>query len=266
MAKILHRGNTNDEFMRGEGTFQIMQTIADLRSQLRVIEVAGRICYRSDKGITNLDQCAKFIRMLIKRGHESVIEHSSLTVIFSDVSRGFTHELVRQRLASFSQESTRYVDYDGGKMDLDKAELTFIYPPHQKLPKTSTLGAIENGLSITKQLQLFGPDEIEHVYQSLRKDGWPPEDARQFLPIGIASKIMVTANFRQWRHIMKMRTQKKAHWEIRYMMCDLLTTLKKLLPVIFEDFHYEYPEHRVSGDPNIPLTDKNGYAYYIQGE
>lgn len=247
MAKILHKGDTSDGLMRGEGKFEIIQGHSALQRQLLYIEVCGRICYRSERRKVDAESADKFVRMIMRRGHESVIEHSSLTVIFSNVSRGFSHECVRHRLCAFSHESTRYVDYAGGKLDLDAAELAFIAPPHKEL---SDIGWYRN----------FKPDDaditqsatmLETIYNNLRQSGWQPQDARQFLPIGIATKIAVTANFREWRHIFAMRTQKAAHWEIRYIMCDLLAKLKEIIPIIFEDFHF-------AGQ------DKDGYAYYIK--
>lgn len=246
MAKILHRGNTDDGFMRGEGEFSVLQTMSILYEQLRYIEEAGRICYRSDKGNTGVEQCDFFIRSLIKKDHESVIEHSCLTVIFSNVSRGFTHEMVRHRLAAFSQESTRYVDYDGGTMDLETAELSIVMPPHQDIEYSGDAAGLSSGHNLAYRQ--------EEEYKYLRRAGWPPQDARQFLPIGIAAKIAVTANFREWRHIFRMRTQLAAHWEIRYIMCDLLLWLKDVIPVIFEDFIFS------------ETPDKNGYMYTLPKE
>ena len=255
MAKILYRGHSDDGLMRGEGKSTMMQTKEELWRQLHIIEVAGRICYRSDrgKGVTS-ESAEKFIRMIMRRGHESVIEHSCLSVVVSNVSRGFTHEMVRHRLGSYSQESTRYVDYDGGKMDIEKAELTFIIPPHRQDIEIGygydALPEVYHGIAPEDMVSIY-----ESAYKKFRDKGWNPEDARQFLPIGIASKIAITANFREWRHIMSMRTQKAAHWEIRYIMYDLLTRLKEAVPVVFEDFT------KLDEDGNL-FRDENGYGYY----
>lgn len=250
MAKILHRGDCSDGFLRGEGKFEIYQSLSDLTQQLANIEHAGRTCYRSEiDGITPTT-AGQFIGMLIKRGHESVIEHSCLTVKFTNVSRGFTHEMVRHRLCAFSQESTRYVDYAHGKLDLEEAELKFVMPPHRT---DITMGYGYEALS--EVCHGISPYDIvciyESIYKKLRSEGWTPQDARQFLPIGICSSIVVTANFREWRHIMEMRTQRAAHWEIRYIMCDLLAELKKYIPIIFRDFY-------LSDKP-----DSNGYRYVM---
>lgn len=249
MAKVLHRGHSEDGLMRGEGEFEILQTPEDLQEQLINIEIAGRICYRSNRYSITPETADRFIHMIMKRGHESVIEHSCLTVIFSNVSRGFTHEMVRHRLVSYSQESTRYVDYAGGKLDLEEAELTFIMPPHQEFWYSDTQ---KHGLACPSDVRGV-INQVEETYKLLRASGWPPQDARQFLPIGIATKIAVTANLREWRHIFAMRTQEAAHWEIRYMMVDLLIRLKEIIPVIFDDF---YPGG----------SDRNGYGYYNQVE
>lgn len=258
MAKILHRGNTDDGLMRGEGKFEILQSSGDLWKQIVNIERTGRICYRSEKKEITRDSATRFTRMIMKRGHESVLEHSGLTVMFSGVSRGFTHEMVRHRIASYSQESTRYVDYAGGRLDLEQSELTIIVPPHWDLTEIVGLASVV--------------EVYEKTYKQFRSMGKVPQDARQFLPIGTAAKIAVSANFREWRHIMAMRTQKAAHWEIRYIMCDLLARLKEIIPVIFEDFYRpalfevagESGKRRMIGGQYV--VDKDGYAYYEQAK
>lgn len=233
--------------LRGEGKFEIFQSKANLMMQLESIEKAGRTCYRSETKSISSHTADAFIRMILKRGHESVIEHSLITVKFTNVSRGFTHEMVRHRICAFSQESTRFVDYAGGKLDLEEAELGFVMPPHRK----DFVQEVE-GISLNAACAVEG---YERVYKRLRSAGWAPQDARQFLPIGICSSIVVSTNYRQWRHMFAMRTQKAAHWEIRYMMCDLLSKLKTIIPVIFEDFT------NLDADGNL-LLDADGYMYY----
>lgn len=233
------------EIIKGKPKFQILTSRQELENQLTRIEKAGRTCYQSEKGKVDVNSAKKFAAMIIKRGHESVIEHSSLTVKFLNCSRGFTHEITRHRLASFSQESTRYVDYAkrGEEVDLDKFQLHCIAPPHKNEKEKVEL---ENGEKLSLE-DMFA--NIEKYYRGLRKAGWLPEDARQILPIGIKSEIVVTANFREWRHIMDMRTSQFAHWEIRMTMVSLLKELKKLLPGIFDDF-------QKAG------VDRNGIEYY----
>ena len=186
--------------------------------------------------------------MLLRGGHESVIEHTLLTVKFISSSRGFTHEQVRHRIASFSQESTRYVDYAkrGGEVDLDRFEIQFVMPPRKDEFQEILL---EDGRVFTPTRMA---EEYEMYYRGLRKAGWAPEDARQFLPIGIKSEIVVSANFREWRHIFAMRTAKRAHWEIRGVMGKLLKEMRNIVPVIFDDFIEEG-------------VDKKGIPYFTQG-
>jgi thymidylate synthase (FAD) len=214
------------------GSFIILTPEEELKSQFLRIEKAGRTCYRSEGKKITQESAGKFTRMLIKREHFSVIEHSLMTVLFTDISRGFTHEMVRHRLCSFSQESTRYVDYAKGELnpDLEKFQLKCIVPPHKD--ENEEVYVEERGpLSLVDMLE-----EIESFYRALRKAGWIPEDARQVLPNAINADIVVSANFREWRHIFKMRTQKAAHWEIRQVTGDLLEKVKQIIPVIFEDF------------------------------
>jgi len=214
------------------GSFIILTPEEELKSQFLRIEEAGRTCYRSEGKEITQDSAGKFIKMLIKNGHLSVIEHSLMTVRFADVSRGFTHEMVRHRLCSFSQESTRYVDYAKGELspDLEKFQLKFIVPPHKDEYEevyVENLGP----RSLVDMLEM-----IESFYRALRKAGWIPEDARQVLPNAINADIVVSANFREWRHIFEMRTQRAAHWEIRQITGNLLEKVKQIIPVIFEDF------------------------------
>jgi len=184
---------------------------------------------------------------MLVSGHHSVIEHSCITIRFENCSRGFTHEMVRHRLCAFSQESTRYVDYakKGGDLDLNQFQIRFITPPHRN---ENELVELEDGRKITAKQMV---EEIEMFYRALRMDGWAPQDARQFLPIGLRAEIIVTTNFREWRHILSMRATKPAHWEIRKVMGDLLVDLQEKTPVVFDDF-YEAGK------------DANGLRYFKQ--
>lgn len=203
---------------------------------LENIESAGRTCYKSEEKITP-DSNEKFVKMLKDAGHHAMLEHSSLTVKFFDTSRGFTHELVRHRLCAFGQESTRYVD---------ESKFQFVMPPcsdgYQEMITLNIPIYDPNyeGDEDTFKVSFSITDWIElnkQVYIQLKnKKGWKKQDARQFLPIGITNDIVLTANFREWMHIFKMRTSSKAHWEIRCIMLALLETLQKIIPIIFDDF------------------------------
>jgi len=213
------------EILQDSGSFEIL-AITDLVN----IERAGRTCYQSAVGLPTEKSAEKFTEMIISRGHESVLEHSTMTVAFDGCSRGFTHELVRHRLASFSQESTRYVDYTRpDEIDLDRFELKVVCPPHKDPDEKLFVG--EEGEYSFRDIA----NCIEGFYRGLRKAGWEPEDARQILPIGTRSRIVVTANFREWRHIFKLRTAPEAHWEIRSVMTKLMHEARGKVPVVFDE-------------------------------
>ena len=208
---------------------------------IELIEVAGRTCYKSESKITE-SSARKFVSSILSMGHESVIEHSAMTVKFI-VDRGVTHELVRHRLCAFSQESTRYCNYKGG--------VTFVIPPWTTLEEGewnqvgNAILPIRNGLTITEAAFMYTkPDQqnflslllkCEKAYQSLLVNGWPPQQARSVLPNSLKTEIVVTANFREWRHIFKLRTSKAAHHQMREIMIPLLAECKRMIPVIFDD-------------------------------
>lgn len=191
-----------------EQSFEIIDKL-DGDAILKKLEMCGRVCYKSEARIT--DNSAKaFVRNIINRGHESVLEHVSFTVRFI-TDRGETHELVRHRLASFSQESTRYCDYAGN--------MTFIKPV---------------GLNDTLDW-LTAMEFAESTYQEMRNRNISPQLARSVLPNSLKTEIIVTANLREWRHILKLRTAQGAHPQIRALMCDLLHFLQQAIPVVFDD-------------------------------
>ena len=213
------------EILKNQGSHKILAIMVGLnQTPLELIETAGRTAYQSRDKITE-GSALKFTEMIRNRGHESVFEHSSMTVEFNNVSRGFTHELVRHRLASFTQESTRYVD---------ESDFRVVIPP----TKDGDVKIVELELPNQQKIELSFNDWVnlnEQMYRGLRKADWVPEDARQILPIGIKSQIVVTANFREWRHIFKLRASSRAHWEIRRVMTNLLEDVKGKVPIIFDD-------------------------------
>ena len=181
---------------------------------LEVIEECGRTCYKSEDKITN-ESAAKFVNSLLKSGHESVIEHVNASVKFI-TNRGVTHELVRHRLCAFSQESTRYVKYDG--------DMEFIKPvwweTSDEAPKFEWERAMKNA---------------EEAYLNLLRQGWRPEQAREVLPNSLKTEIVVSANMREWRHIFKLRTSKAAHPQIRELMKSCLKGFQAVIPILFDD-------------------------------
>lgn len=179
----------------------------------RVVERAGRTCYRSE-GKAGPDTAPAFCRMLIARGHESVLEHASATFrIVCD--RGVSHELVRHRIASFSQESTRYCDY--AKTD----GLEFIEPPGMKGGARDTW--------------ILAVEAAEHSYLELRRRGVPPGIARSVLPNALRTEIVITANLREWRTIISQRCSSRAHPQMRDVMCLVRASLLQIAPAVFED-------------------------------
>ena len=183
---------------------------------LKKIEKCGRVCYKSEGKIGD-GTAEKFVGNIIKRGHESVLEHVSFSVRFV-TDRANTHELVRHRLASFSQESQRYVAYDG--------DMEFI---RQVDMNTVSEAAWRDCMEVS-----------EAAYKALRKTmKLSPQLARSVLPNGTKTEIIVTANLREWRHILKLRTSKAAHPQMRALMIPLLNKLKKLIPIVFDDIEVE---------------------------
>lgn len=202
-------------------TFEIIDDF-DPIDMMKKIERIGRVCYKSEDKITQ-DSSEDFIKGIIKRGHESVIEHEKITVrIICD--RGISHEIVRHRIASYSQESTRYCNYH---KDNFGNELTFIKPAFWD----------ENSeeFNIWKQQM----QEAENKYIELIKLGAKPEQARSILPNSLKTDIVMTMNLREWRHFFKLRTSKKAHPQMREISVPLLNRFKQLLPCIFNDITSE---------------------------
>jgi thymidylate synthase (FAD) len=204
---------------------------------LKNIERAGRTCYKSEESITDIS-APKFIKMLIDKGHESVLEHEKVTVLFV-CDRGVSHEIVRHRIASFSQESTRYCNYSKDKF---KSEITFIQPLWisdeqiefvRKLNERNFTQVEE----ITKEWY-YSMLQSEQAYNSLIRLGWQPQQARSVLPNSLKTEIVVTANLREWRTIFKQRTSPAAHPQMRELMCPLLDHFKVLIPVVFADINY----------------------------
>ena len=209
---------------------------------LKSIERAGRTCYKSENLITD-ESAEKFIEMLISRGHESVLEHEKLSILFV-CDRGVSHELVRHRIASFSQESTRYCNYSKDKFD---NQLTFIIPGWLPLGENSFSSNAEiekfliegtMGNAILLNPWVYAMMYAEKTYNRMIAEGWQPQEARSILPNSLKTEIVVTANIREWRTIFKQRTSKAAHPQMRELMCPLLDELKTIIPVIFNDLNY----------------------------
>lgn len=189
-------------------------------AELQHIEKIGRVCYKSEEKITEDGESAKkFVKMIIDRGHEAMIEHSSLSVKFI-VDRGVSHELVRHRIASFAQESTRYCNYSKDKFG---KEITVIEP------------CFFSPLSDSYTFWRHAMETAEAYYFNLLDSGATPQEARSVLPNSTKTEITITANYREWRNFFKLRTSGAAHPQMREVTIPLLAELKKKLPIIFDD-------------------------------
>ena len=215
--------------------YQILSKV-DGAEMLRSIERTGRTCYKSEDQITD-ESAEKFIGMLVSRGHESVLEHEKLSILFV-CDRGVSHELIRHRIASFSQESTRYCNYSKDKFD---GQLTFIIPEWSDLEaKEWDIAALANSVKDASPIfvWMWAMRNSECIYRRLIRQGWQPQQARSVLPNSLKTEIVVTANLREWRTIFKQRTAPAAHPQMRELMCPLLDELKTLVPVVFNDITY----------------------------
>lgn len=200
-----------------EPSFEFLDHI-DGEAILKSIEKIGRTCYKSENKITDTSS-SSFIARIIKSGHESVIEHEKVTVkIICD--RGVSHEIVRHRIASYSQESTRYCNYNDSKFG---SELTLIKPFYWKEDSDKYAIWIE-----TMKM-------IEEAYDKLVVTGAKPEEARCILPNSLKTEIVVTMNLREWRHFFRLRTAPAAHPQMREISIPLLNAMREKIPVIFDD-------------------------------
>jgi len=179
-----------------------------------VIEQAGRTCYQSTSR-TGQDSKRNFIRRIIENGHHSVLEHASATFRITGVSRSFTHQLVRHRLCAFSQRSQRYVN---------EKNFTFVEPESIR-EKTEAHELFEWFIA-----------EAKDTYCKLQELGIKNEDARFVLPNAVQSEIVISANFRELRHIFYVRCNRHAQWEIRNVALQMLRIMKKEAPSVFQDF------------------------------
>ena len=201
-------------------SFTWLGNAPDGDQMLANIAAAGRVCYQSE---SKRDDAA-FVRKRIKQGHESVLEHEKISVrIICD--RGVSHELVRHRIASYSQESTRYCNYSKGKFG---SELTFIRPYWDD----RSISAEMIRLRACWQEACLN---AEWSYKKMIDAGCTPEAARAVLPNCLKTEIVMTANLREWRHFFKLRCAPAAHPDMRIIANMLLTAFKDVVPVVFDD-------------------------------
>lgn len=201
-------------------------------SELKHIEKIGRVCYKSEDKISEDGESAKkFVSMLIKNGHTALIEHSLLSVKFI-VDRGVSHELVRHRIASFAQESTRYCNYSKDKFG---GECNFI-DLRSGIELDKKCGKMTVGeIGLLMREWILAMEDAEKHYMNMLELGASPQIARSVLPNSTKTEITMTANYREWREFFKLRVPATAHPQMREVTIHLLAELKERLPVIFDD-------------------------------
>ena len=217
--------------------FEILTPISEGGiEELKRIEKIGRVCYKSEGKITEDGESAKkFVKMLITRGHEAMIEHSSLSVKFV-VDRGVSHELVRHRIASFAQESTRYVNYSlekfGNEINVIDIRDGINLDNKMKNMDSDTISAIMGEWCLAME-------DAEKHYMKMIELGATPQIARSVLPNSTKTEITISANYREWRNFFKLRVPNTAHPQMREVTIPLLKELKRRLPIIFDDIEEE---------------------------
>ena len=227
---------------------------------LKAIELAARTCYQSEgkieyeyadeydlpdqyggrNKIGEYIKTAKSARTLIPKlmnlNHEAMLEFGGMITVKFIVDRGVTHELVRHRMCSFAQESTRYCNY--GKDE----HITFIIPSwlqdkckEREISRYEWRKSFDNEHDDWEQAMLMGEEGYNHM---IKVNNWTPQQARSVLPNSLKSEINISANIREWRHIFKLRTTKAAHPQMREVMCPLLDEFKNKIPILFDDINY----------------------------
>lgn len=221
--------------------YEIWTDISDGGIQeLKHLEKVARTCYKSEDRITEDGESAKkMIGMLIISGHEAMLEHGGMTVKFI-VDRGVSHEIVRHRLFSFAQESTRYCNYSKDKFG---NEIVVIAPPFVSDDLINEINTHGNWINLSKHnvdedLWYQAMDYLETLYMDLLDEGRSPQEARAVLPNSLKTELVVTGNWREWRHFFKLRCDKAAHPQIREVACPLLNEMKEKIPVLFDDILY----------------------------
>ena len=193
---------------------------------IKKIEKIGRVCYKSESNISD-GSAERFISNILKRGHESVIEHEAITVRMI-CDRGITHEIVRHRIASYSQESTRYCNYAGDKFGNEITVIDIAGGFHYALNKEEDLKKYEAWMRAM--------ENAEKSYFEMLELGATPQEARSVLPNSLKTEIVMTMNLRAWRNFFRLRCDHHAHPQMREVANIALAVFKEKLPVFFSDF------------------------------
>lgn len=225
----------------------------DPRRIMKNVELIGRVCYKSEDKITPAS-ADKMVRLWIDRGHEAMLEHAIISVKLT-CDRGVTHEVVRHRLDSFAQESTRYCNYGSDKF---AGQVTFIKPSWFEYG-ASTYNDILSGKTNGDFLKDTEADWLQQMscaessYLRLLELGWSAQEARSVLPNSLKTEIWWTANLREWRHIFGLRAAKPAHPQMRQLMIPLKCFLTSALPAVFDSISY---------DPDFPVEQLAKVSWY----
>lgn len=222
---------------------------------LKRIELAARVCYKSEDKIeytgkisgngltiipgsegTFAKSARPMVKKLISLGHEAMLEHGGLITVKFTVDRGVSHEIVRHRLFSFAQESTRYCDYSKDKFDNN---ITYIIPCWINIPEgiytSNEIAKITSTSSVTDIIWFESMLEAEIHYKHLLLKGWQAQQARSILPNSLKTEIVVSGNPREWRHFFKLRTATAAHPQMREVAIPLLYEFQQQIPILFDD-------------------------------
>lgn len=219
------------------------------------IATVARTCYKSE-AMRTADRDEALVKRLIESKHEAMLEFVDVTVKFT-TSIGITREIIRHRMASFANESTRYCNYSKDKFN---GELTFIIPSWLDIPegdwqldsywdvdsnKTKLQLPVEEGTAASSWLSAM--EHAETAYRILTNKGWKAEQAREVLPMCTKSEICMKANLREWRHFFKLRCHHTAHPDIRVLALDLLKQMHERIPIVFDDLYKEFIEDASKG-------------------
>jgi thymidylate synthase (FAD) len=221
---------------------------------LKFLEKVARTCYKTEGNITE-DSYIRLITKLVDRKHEAMLEHFSLTIKFI-CDRGVSHELVRHRLASFAQESTRYCNYSANKKGMVfiqpcwfSRDITGEYDPDKKVYPFDSEHGLEQAMASDYINLLTYPESVwfnqmlgierDYNYLTVEKD-WKPEEARSILSNSLKTEIVITANLREWMHIIDLRAAPTAHPQMRELMLPLLIDLYTRIPILFNKSYAKY--------------------------
>lgn len=202
-----------------EPSYEIVRISGVGIEELQALEYVARKCYKSGRyADQGGDSARRLIRMLVVNGHEAMLEHGVMTVHFI-CDRGVSHELVRHRIASFAQESTRYCNYS---KDHFGNEISVIKP---RFAEDSEAYKLWHGTMLV----------CEAAYMEMIEDGCTAQDARSVLPNSLKTEVIMTANWREWRNVFKLRCAKDAHPDMRDLMVPLCLEMQERIPILFDD-------------------------------